>query len=141
MTCAQPSSLRRADLPNDAVLVREFTTFTELTEEMMRAEVVIASRFHNLICALRLARPTVSVGYAKKNHHLMAALGLETYCQDMEHLDASWLVARSEPLGRRQTPLPLGSAAARPSMRMRLSPCSSELRMTRWVSRHDRGAG
>ena len=85
---------RRADLPNDAVLVREFTTFTELTEEMMHAEIVIPSRFHNLICALRLARPTVSAGYAKKNHQLMAALDLETYSQDMEHLDASWLVAK-----------------------------------------------
>ena len=45
----------------------------------MRAEVVIASRFHNLICALRLARPTVSVGYASKNRHLMQALGLDEY--------------------------------------------------------------
>jgi polysaccharide pyruvyl transferase WcaK-like protein len=84
----------RPDLPNDAVLVREFTTFTELTEEMMHAEVVIPSRFHNLICALRVARPTVSAGYAKKNHHLMEALGLETYSQAMEHLDANWLVTQ-----------------------------------------------
>ena len=82
------------DLPDDAVQVREFTTFNELTEEMMRAEVVIASRFHNLICALRLARPTVSVGYAEKNRHLMEALGLDDYCQDIEQLDASQLVAQ-----------------------------------------------
>ena len=82
------------DLPDDAVQVREFTMFNELTEEMMRAEVVIASRFHNLICALRLARPTVSVGYAEKNRHLMEALGLDDYCQDIEHLDASLLVAQ-----------------------------------------------
>ena len=77
----------RHGLPDDAVLVREFTTFTELTEEMMRADVVIASRFHNLICALRLARPTVSIGYAKKNRDLMRALGLAGYCQDIEDLD------------------------------------------------------
>jgi polysaccharide pyruvyl transferase WcaK-like protein len=82
------------DLPDNAVLVREFTTFQELTEEMMRAEVVIASRFHNLISALRLALPTVSVGYAAKSRHLMEALGLDDYCQDIEHLDASLLVAQ-----------------------------------------------
>ncbi|MGH8773954.1 MAG: polysaccharide pyruvyl transferase family protein [Jiangellaceae bacterium] len=81
-------------LPDDAVLVRDVATFTELTDEMMRADVVIASRFHNLICALRLARPTVSVDYAKKNRHLMRALGLEGYCQDIEHLDADRLVAQ-----------------------------------------------
>jgi len=84
----------RSGLPDDAVVVREFMTFTALTEEMMRAEVVIASRFHNLICALRLARPAVSIGYATKSRHLMQALGLDGYCQDIEHLNASRLVAQ-----------------------------------------------
>jgi polysaccharide pyruvyl transferase WcaK-like protein len=84
----------RPDLSDDAVVVREFTTFSELTEEMRRAEVVIPSRFHNLICALRLARPTVSAGYAPKNHELMLALGLDEYSQTMEHLDGEKLVAQ-----------------------------------------------
>ena len=63
---------------------------------MIGAEVVIASRFHNLICALRLARPTVSVGYAEKNRHLIGVLGLDEYCQDIEQLDASLLVAQAK---------------------------------------------
>lgn len=84
----------RPDLPDDAVLVHELTTFAELTNEMSRAEVVIASRFHNLICALRLARPTVSVGYAGKSRDLMQAVGVDGYCQDIEVLDASTLVAQ-----------------------------------------------
>jgi polysaccharide pyruvyl transferase WcaK-like protein len=84
----------RAGLPDDQILVRETTTFTDLTNEMMRADIVIASRFHNLICALRLARPTISVGYAKKNRQLMRALGLHDYCQDIEQLDATRLVAQ-----------------------------------------------
>jgi polysaccharide pyruvyl transferase WcaK-like protein len=66
----------------------------ELTEEMRRAEVVIASRFHNLIRALRLARPTVPAGYAKKNHHVMEALGLEAYSRDLADVDTSSLVAQ-----------------------------------------------
>jgi polysaccharide pyruvyl transferase WcaK-like protein len=81
-------------LLNDAVLVRDVATFAELTDEMMRADVVVASRFHNLICALRLARPTVSIGYARKNRRLMQALGLDDYCQEIEHLDADRLVAQ-----------------------------------------------
>ena len=84
----------RPSLPHDAVVVREFTTFAELTEEMMRAEVVIASRFHNLICALRLARPTISVGYARESRHFMETLGLGSYCQDIDHLNADGLVAQ-----------------------------------------------
>jgi polysaccharide pyruvyl transferase WcaK-like protein len=84
----------RQDLSDDAVVVREFTTFSELTEEMRRADVVIPSRFHNLICALRVARPTVSAGYAPKNHELMLALDLDEYSQTMEHLDGEKLVAQ-----------------------------------------------
>jgi polysaccharide pyruvyl transferase WcaK-like protein len=81
-------------LPDDAVLIRDFETFTELTEEMMRAEVVIASRFHNLICALRLGRPTVSVGYAAKNRYLMEVLDVERFSQEIMQLDADQLVAQ-----------------------------------------------
>ena len=84
----------RPDLPDEAVLVQEPTTFAQLTEQMGRAEVVIASRFHNLICALRLGRPTVSVGYAGKSRDLMRAVGVDGYCQDIEDLDASTLVAQ-----------------------------------------------
>ena len=98
-TSGRLSLLTCPGLPDDAVLVRDVATFTQLTDEMMRAEVVIASRFHNLICALRLARPTVSVGYAEKNRHLMQALGLGDYCQDIEHLDANELVAQVRAAG------------------------------------------
>ena len=55
---------------------------------------MIASRFHNLICALRLARPTVSVGYASKNRDLMRAVGVDGYCQDIGELNAKALVAQ-----------------------------------------------
>ncbi len=81
-------------LPVDAVSVRDFDDFTELTEEMAHAEVVIASRFHNLICALRLARPTVSVGYAVKNRNLMRALGVDGFCQDIMLLDSNQLLGQ-----------------------------------------------
>ncbi len=89
-----PSADCAADLPDDAVVVLDPTTFAELTEQMSQAEVVIASRFHNLICALRLGQPTVSVGYAGKSRVLMRAVGAGSYCQDIETLDAKLLVAQ-----------------------------------------------
>jgi polysaccharide pyruvyl transferase WcaK-like protein len=81
-------------LTEDAIVVRDCATFSELSEEMAQAEVVIASRFHNLICALRLARPTISVGYAGKNRNLMDALGLDEYCQEIGQLDPGRLVTQ-----------------------------------------------
>ncbi len=83
---------RCPDSPPGGVEVREVETFDELSEEMARAEVVVASRFHNLICALRLARPTVSLGYATKNRRLMSSMGLEEFCQDIQAVDADRLL-------------------------------------------------
>jgi polysaccharide pyruvyl transferase WcaK-like protein len=81
-------------LPQDAVTVRDVTTFTELSSEMARAEAVVASRFHNLIGALRLGRPTVSVGYAEKSARLMRSAGLDDYHQHIEDLDGDRLIAQ-----------------------------------------------
>jgi polysaccharide pyruvyl transferase WcaK-like protein len=86
--------MARPDLAPEAIVVREPTTFDEVTDLMARAEVVVASRFHNLICALRLARPTVSLGYAEKHSCLMRELGLEEYHQDILGLGADRLVAQ-----------------------------------------------
>lgn len=82
------------DLSDRALQVRECSTFTDLTAEMSSAAVVIGSRFHNLICALRLGRPTVSVGYAGKCQDLMVAVGLSEFSQDIEELDADRLLAQ-----------------------------------------------
>lgn len=84
----------RGDLPDHAVSVRDVGTFTELTGELARAEAVVASRFHNLIAALRLSRPTVSVGYAEKSAELMRAVGLADFHQHIDDLDAEKLMAQ-----------------------------------------------
>lgn len=84
----------RPTAPADALAVHPVTTFTELTDQMARAEVVVASRFHNVVCALRLARPTVSVGYAPKASDLMRAADLDDAVQEIEQLDADALVAQ-----------------------------------------------
>lgn len=81
-------------LPMDAVVVREPTTFDELTSEMRSAEVVVTSRFHNLICAVRLGRPVVSIGYADKCRELMQSVGLDDFCQGIDQLDADRLVTQ-----------------------------------------------
>jgi polysaccharide pyruvyl transferase WcaK-like protein len=59
--------------------------------EMSSAEAVVASRFHNIVCALLLAKPTVSVAYAAKNDELMQAFGLGAACQSLDHLDVQLL--------------------------------------------------
>ena len=60
--------------------------------EMARAEVVVASRFHNIICALMTRRPTVSLGYAGKNERLLTEFGQGGRAQPMESFDVDLLL-------------------------------------------------
>jgi len=60
--------------------------------EMARAEVVVASRYHNLIAALRVGVPTVSLGYAGKNAALLERFALSDRDQSIEDFDPGLLL-------------------------------------------------
>ncbi|TPK75696.1 polysaccharide pyruvyl transferase family protein [Mesorhizobium sp. B2-4-17] len=54
-------------------------------------DVVVATRFHNVVCALKLALPTISIGYEAKNDAVMTDFGLGDFCQSIESLDLELL--------------------------------------------------
>ena len=80
----------------DSVVVSPAATLSELMVEMARAEVVVASRFHNVLCALKVARPVVSLSYAAKNSALQAAFGLHDLDQPIEAFDVDLLLEQVE---------------------------------------------
>jgi polysaccharide pyruvyl transferase WcaK-like protein len=55
-------------------------------------DTVVATRYHNVICALVLGRPVISIGYASKFDALMRQVGLESYCQHIEELNVDRLI-------------------------------------------------
>lgn len=63
----------------------------DVLSEMTQVDAVVATRFHNVVCALMLDRPILSIGYADKNDSLMSDMGLGDYCQSLESLDLSVL--------------------------------------------------
>jgi polysaccharide pyruvyl transferase WcaK-like protein len=74
-----------------AVSVVRTSTLDELLREMARVDAVVASRYHNVLVALKLGKPTVAVGYAAKSDALMAEMGLADYCQSIRDLDVDQL--------------------------------------------------
>lgn len=74
-----------------AVSVVRTSTLDELLREMARVDAVVASRYHNVLVALKLGKPTVAVGYAAKSDALMAEMGLAEYCQSIRDLDVDRL--------------------------------------------------
>jgi polysaccharide pyruvyl transferase WcaK-like protein len=57
-------------------------------------DLVVAMRFHNVVAALMLGRPVLSIGYAKKNDVLLADMGLGSFCQHVETFDLQRLQAQ-----------------------------------------------
>lgn len=88
-------------LPAGGVSVSEAVTLDDVLREMSEVDVVVATRYHNVMCALRLAKPTLSVGYSAKNDVLMAEFGMGEFCLPVRELDVVELRERFAELERR----------------------------------------
>lgn len=66
----------------------------DVMAQMANTDVVVATRFHNIVCALKMGLPTISLGYARKNDVLMAEMGLGKFCQHVETFDVETLLGQ-----------------------------------------------
>jgi polysaccharide pyruvyl transferase WcaK-like protein len=82
----------RPELPKDRLAFNPIASLHDLMDQIAETDVVVATRYHNVVCALKLGRPTVSIGYADKNDVLMAEMGLRGFCQHVERLDVDLLI-------------------------------------------------
>ena len=77
----------RPDCMRDRVSVATPASLHELMRAIAITDVVVATRFHNVVCALKLGRPTISLGYAAKNAALLTDMGLVGFDQHIERID------------------------------------------------------
>ncbi|WP_410561705.1 polysaccharide pyruvyl transferase family protein [Amycolatopsis sp. cmx-4-61] len=80
-------------------------TLDELMHEMAAVDSVVATRYHNVLCALKVAKPTVAIGYAPKNDVLMAEMGLEGFTQRAKTVAFDRLVEQFTELENRSAEL------------------------------------
>ena len=73
----------RPDLDDSRVVAEPVSTFSDVMRAMEPLGGVIATRYHNLIAALKLSKPTIAVGYSQKHHALMADMGLTDFCHSV----------------------------------------------------------
>jgi polysaccharide pyruvyl transferase WcaK-like protein len=95
----------RPDLADAMAMVSPVSTFAELTDAMQQVSAVVVTRFHNVICALRLGKPTIALGYGSKSAAVMADAGLSHFNLSANPLDADQLIARFEELRARAADL------------------------------------
>jgi polysaccharide pyruvyl transferase WcaK-like protein len=95
----------RPDLEPGRVIAEPVSTFAELTRAIAPVGTVVAMRFHNIICALKLAKPTIAISYAAKFKAVMGDAGLSGFCQPADPLDVSLLIERFKELNSRSAEL------------------------------------
>lgn len=87
------------------VIAEPASTLQELMQQMVTVDTVVATRYHNVICALKLSRPTLSIGYAAKNDVLMAGMGLGEFCHSAKSIDFERLIEQFNRLESRREEL------------------------------------
>ena len=74
----------------------------QLLAQLAATDMVVATRFHNVLLALLLNKPVVSISYDPKHYALMAGVGLAAYCLPIDDFDFQKLIeqfTRSEANG------------------------------------------
>ncbi|MFI6156361.1 polysaccharide pyruvyl transferase family protein [Kitasatospora sp. NPDC051170] len=66
-------------------------SLAELMAEAAAADAVVATRYHNLVCALKAGVPTLSLSYAAKSDALMTGMGLGAHRHPAREVDAERL--------------------------------------------------
>lgn len=95
----------RPDLEPSRVAAEPVSSLADLMQQMSSVDTVVATRYHNVLCALKLSKPTLSIGYAAKNDVLMAEMGLVAFCQSICSLDVERLIEQFTALESRQEQL------------------------------------
>jgi polysaccharide pyruvyl transferase WcaK-like protein len=88
------SSIRssRPGLDSTTIVADRATSLQQLMRAIQPVSTVVAIRYHNVITALKLAKPTISIGYSEKHYVLMSEMGLAGYYQSANTLDIDLLV-------------------------------------------------
>jgi polysaccharide pyruvyl transferase WcaK-like protein len=95
----------RPDLDPAWVIAEPVMSFEELMRELTPVGTVVATRYHNVLCALKLCKPTISLGYSQKFIDLMANTGMEDLCQFADSLDVDLLIKQFTDLQSRSEQL------------------------------------
>jgi polysaccharide pyruvyl transferase WcaK-like protein len=64
----------------------------QLLSQLAATDVVVATRFHNVLFALLLNKPVIAISFHHKCVSLMSEMGLSEYCQDINQLRAGRLI-------------------------------------------------
>ncbi len=91
------------ELGPSSVVAEPFHSLRDLMQEMALAGTVVGTRYHTVLGALKLSKPTISIGYSAKHDALMAGMGLSEFTHSARSVDVDLLIEQFTDLERRST--------------------------------------
>ncbi len=82
------------DYAQGKIIDEPASSVAEVLSQVASTDLVVASRFHNVLLALWLNKPVVAISFHEKVDSLMSGVGLSEFCQDIEHIDTNKLIAQ-----------------------------------------------
>ena len=80
-------------------------SYAELMQVLSPVGIVVATRYHNVMCALKLCKPTISLGYSRKFVSLMGDMGLADFNQFADSFDVDKLTEQFNEIEKRHAEL------------------------------------
>src|SRR5262249_9654488 len=78
----------------DRVFEEPAHSVSDLLRQIASTDLVVATRFHNVIFALMCGKPVISLSFHDKCASLMGAAGLTAYCLRFDQLTPQTLIER-----------------------------------------------
>ncbi len=76
----------------DRVILEPVASVEDLLSQLAETDLVVGTRFHNVLLALLLNKPSMAISFHHKCSSLMSQMGLSEYCQDIKQLSGDRLI-------------------------------------------------
>ena len=76
------------------IIDEPISSVEEILSQIAATDIIVATRFHNVVMALVCEKPVISISFHHKCESLMSAMGLAEYCLDINALQADKLIEK-----------------------------------------------
>jgi polysaccharide pyruvyl transferase WcaK-like protein len=83
---------RSVTFEEEQIIAEPITSADELWCQLASTDLVIGTRFHNVLLALLLNKPSIAISFHHKCSSLMSEMGLSEYCQGIKQFNIERLI-------------------------------------------------
>jgi polysaccharide pyruvyl transferase WcaK-like protein len=84
----------------ERIIEEPIASFEDVLAQLSKTDFVVATRFHNVLLALFLSKPSIAISFHHKCSSLMSQMELSEYCLDIKELNTDDLIRKFGDLER-----------------------------------------